>query len=87
MLIDDEGNEKYKVEAILDSHMFQRKLQYLVCWKGYRYEKHLWINETDVEALKAIAEFYHTNPDALQNIQATYKNHLLLHQPYRGTQP
>jgi hypothetical protein len=43
VLINDEGNEEYEVEAILDSCMFQRKLQYLVYWKGYRYEEHSWV--------------------------------------------
>jgi hypothetical protein len=48
--------------------MFQRKLQYLVCWKGYGYKEHSWVNEADVEALEAIAEFYCINPGAPQNI-------------------
>jgi hypothetical protein len=83
----DEGNEEYKVEAILDSHMFQRKLRYLVYWKGYGYKEHLWVNEADVETLEAIAEFYCINPGIPWNIRAVYKNHLLLHQPHRNTQP
>ena len=68
VLINDEGNEEYEVEAILDSCMFRRKLQYLVCWKGYKYEEHLWVNKADVEAPEAIVEFYHINPDAPWNI-------------------
>ena len=87
VLIDDEGNKEYEVEAILDSHMFQRKLQYLVCWKSYRYKEHSWVNKADVEAPEAIAEFYCINPGAPWNIQAVYKNHLLPHQPRRDTQP
>ena len=59
VLIDNEGNEEYKVEAILDSRVFQWKLQYLVKWKGYRYEEHSWVNEVDMDAPEATAEFYH----------------------------
>ena len=84
VLINDKGNKKYKVEAILDSCMFQRKLQH---WKGYRYKEHSWVNKADMEALEAIVEFYHINPGAPQNIQAVYENHLLPHQPHRDTWP
>jgi len=34
-----DGVEEYKVEHILDSWMFQGKLEYLVCWKGYSSEE------------------------------------------------
>jgi hypothetical protein len=44
-------------------------------------------NEADMEALKAIVEFYCINPGAPWNIQAVYENHLLPHQPYRDTWP
>ena len=87
VLINDEGNEEYKVEAILDSCMFRRKFQYLVHWKDYGYKEHLWVNKAEVEALEAIVEFYHINPGTPQNIQAVYENHLLPHQPFRDTQP
>ena len=40
VLVDDNGNEEYEIEAVLDSWMFRWKLQYLVCWQGYRYEEH-----------------------------------------------
>ena len=33
-----DGEEHYKVEAILDSRVFWQQLQYLVQWKGYNYE-------------------------------------------------
>jgi len=33
-----DGVEDYESEFILDSQMFQGKLEYLVNWKGYRIE-------------------------------------------------
>jgi len=33
-----DGEEEYIVEKILNSRMFQRKLQYLVKWEGYGIE-------------------------------------------------
>ena len=58
ILVDEDGNEEYEVEAILDSRMFRRKLQYLVRWRGYGYEEHSWVNKDDIHALEAVNEFY-----------------------------
>jgi hypothetical protein len=55
-LIDRE--EHYEVEAILDSQLFQNKLQGLVAWKGYGYEENTWANVEDVNAEELIQEFY-----------------------------
>jgi hypothetical protein len=87
VLINDKGNEEYEVEAILDSCMFQQKLQYLVCWKGYRYEEHSWVNEADVEAPEAIMEFYHTNPGAPWSVWGLSAGHVLFHLPHKDTWP
>ena len=64
MLVDNNGDEEYKVEAILNSWMFQWKLQYLVYWRSYGYEEHSWVNEEDVHVPEAVQEFYWTNPGA-----------------------
>jgi len=37
-----DGEEEYIVEDILNSRMFQRKLQYLVKWEGYGIEGNTW---------------------------------------------
>ena len=34
-----DGIEEYEVEKILDSRIFRRKVEYLVCWKGYGVEE------------------------------------------------
>jgi Chromo (CHRromatin Organisation MOdifier) domain len=40
-----DGEPEYEVEAVLDSRLCQRKLQFLVSWKGYAYEEHSWVND------------------------------------------
>jgi Chromo (CHRromatin Organisation MOdifier) domain len=45
-----EGEEEYKVEAILDMRHFGRwkKLQYLVHWVGYPHTDDTWVNHEDL---------------------------------------
>ena len=68
ILVDEDGNKEYKVEAILDSWMFHWKLQYLVQWRGYGYEEHSWVNEDDVHVPEAVNEFYQLNPGAPRQV-------------------
>ena len=63
------GEPEYKVEHILDSWMFQRKLQFLVSWKGYGIEENTWVNEEDLHAPRLVMEFYRLNPGALRQIR------------------
>ena len=66
-LIDSE--EEFEVEQILNSRNFRRRLEYLVCWKGYGVEENQWIPACDaVNAPELIAEFYCCNPATLQQI-------------------
>jgi hypothetical protein len=30
-----QSKEEYEVDSIINSHVYRRQLQYLVCWKGY----------------------------------------------------
>jgi hypothetical protein len=45
-----DGIPEYEVEQIQDSQIFRRKLQFLVAWKGYRYEEHSWVDKKDLSA-------------------------------------
>jgi hypothetical protein len=45
-----EGEERWEVEEILDSCLTQNRFQYLVSWKGFRYEHNSWEDEKDVHA-------------------------------------
>ena len=40
--IDVEGEPEYKVEKILDSHLWQNKLEFLIKWEGYTDENNSW---------------------------------------------
>ena len=41
-LIVCDGVKEYEVEKILHSQIFHRKVEYLVCWKGYGIEEDEW---------------------------------------------
>jgi hypothetical protein len=43
-----DGEEEYKVEEIMNSWFFSRKLQFLVAWKGYGREEWSWVNKKDL---------------------------------------
>ena len=58
------GEERYKVEEVINSRFWHRKLQYLVKWKGYGHKENLWLSEGDIDAPELIAEFYETHPNA-----------------------
>ena len=47
--LDEQGEEAYEVEKILDSQYQQGRLQYLVQWKGYRPEHNTWEPEANVQ--------------------------------------
>jgi len=46
-----DGVKEYEVEQILDSWLFRGKLEYLVCWKGYRVEEDEWRPVEDIRGL------------------------------------
>ena len=63
--------EEYEVEHILDSQIFQGKLKYLICWKGYGIEEDEWRLSEDVKgARRLMSEFHWQNPKAPQHISA-----------------
>jgi hypothetical protein len=76
-LIDRE--EHYEVEEILDSQLFQNKLQYLVAWIGYGYEENTWANTEDVNAEELIQEFYCANPGAPRRIRQVHFTNIRFH--------
>src|SRR5882724_10144698 len=62
------GVEEYKVEQILDSQVFRGRLEYQVCWKGYRSEDE-WRPAEDIKGSKwLVSKFHHRNPEAPQHI-------------------
>src|SRR5882672_2339179 len=68
-----DGVEEYEVEYILDSRIFQGKLEYLICWKGYDIEEDEWRPSEDVKGVRRlVSEFHQQNPEAPHHISATY---------------
>ena len=71
----------FEVEKILDSQVFQGRLEYLVHVKGYGAADNLWIPEKEaVGAKRHIAEFHKQNPEAPKCISAAAYAAL----PFRG---
>ena len=60
-----QGQEEYKVEAVLDKRHYGRKKkrQYLVKWKGYLDSDNEWVDHEDMHALEAIKEYEETRKD------------------------
>jgi len=66
-----DGEEEYIVEEILNSRMFQRKLQYLVKWEGYGIEGNTWeYLENLAHAPQKVMEFHTRNLGAPLHICA-----------------
>ena len=66
------GEEQYKVEQILDEHIYGRwkKKQYLVKWKGYPDLDNQWLDAKDMEnAQELIAEFHNSCSDLGSHIK------------------
>jgi len=65
------GGEEYIVEKILNSRMFQWKLQYLVKWEGYGVEGDTWEYLENLDHTpEKVAEFHASNPAAPCHIRA-----------------
>jgi hypothetical protein len=66
-----QGEEEYKVNFIINSHVYRCQLQYLVCWKGYGKGKNTWESAKNLlHAKRAIAKFHKENSAALHSISA-----------------
>ena len=66
-----DGEEEYVVEEILDSRMFQHRLQYLVKWEGYGIENNTWEYAENLDnAAEVVADFHTRHPGAPCRIRA-----------------
>jgi Chromo (CHRromatin Organisation MOdifier) domain len=62
-----EGEKEYKVEQVLNSRCFGRgkKLQYLLCWKGYSQAHDSWQDATEIHAPDLVKEYHQRKPTAI----------------------
>jgi hypothetical protein len=63
-----DGDTQYEVEAVLNSRMRYRRLEYLVQWKGYDAGENMWVPHYNVVAPEAVAAFHRRNPGAPRRI-------------------
>ncbi|KNZ76512.1 Chromobox like protein [Termitomyces sp. J132] len=66
------NNKEYEVEEILDSHLFQRQLQYKVKWKGYGIDDISWEPQENIHAPRLVKEFHWRHADTSCTIQGIY---------------
>jgi len=54
-----DGEEEYEVEEIINSRQkrHNKKLQYLVRWKGYPLSENSWVDKDDLHAHELLAEY------------------------------
>ena len=66
-----DGEEEYEVEEIVQSQKYgrQRKVQYLIKWKGCPALENQWVDWDDIHADEALTEFRRKNPDAVSHIK------------------
>jgi hypothetical protein len=85
-----QGEEEYEVDSIIDSRVYRRQLQYLVCWKGYGEGENTWEPAKNLShARKAIAKFHKENPAAPRSISTALFDELrpLFRAPDTWTDP
>ena len=70
--VEVEGDEEYEVEAVVNSRIWRRKLQYLVQWKGYSRSDDTWEDAAALEHAKAkVREFHRKYPAAPRQLNRT----------------
>ena len=74
------SEEEYKVKEVLDSRMHQRKLQYLVKWKGYsNHVDWTWEPEENLKNSPKLIKVFHTlHPNTPRHIPTTLRFHHIL---------
>ncbi|KAH0839569.1 chromo domain-like protein, partial [Lanmaoa asiatica] len=68
--VDQEGEEQFEVEFIAASRLKNRKLEYLVHWRGYDETDHTWESADIINtAPLAVANFHKKNPSAPRKLR------------------
>ena len=70
--VTEDRDEEYEVDAIIDSHIYKRKLQYLVHWKGYDESERTWEPVSNLKNSPEIVEQFHkSHPSAPRRLWMT----------------
>lgn len=64
---EDEDEEEYNVEKILDVKVEKGQKYYLIKWEGYTSDDNTWENENDCDCKDLIEEFYRTRNEKQRN--------------------
>ena len=57
--VSEDRDKEYEVDAIIDSHIYKGKLQYLVHWKGYDKSERTWEPVSNLKNSPEIVEQFH----------------------------
>ena len=77
---EDKDNE-WEVDRIIDSRNKNKRLEFLVHWKGYDDTDRTWEPKSNLSnAKEALTDFYHANPTASRAISIPLEDFLLLFQ-------
>ena len=69
--IEVEGTPKYEVEKVLDSHLKQGSLEYLIKWSGYTKDHNTWESKANCANLHDLIEDFHKkNPSTPRKLCA-----------------
>ena len=79
---EDRDNE-WKVDHIMDSHLKNKKLEYLVHWKGYDNLDHMWEPKSNLGNVKdAIHDFHNSHSSTSCTLSIDPADFLLLFQKW-----
>ena len=70
--VTENRNKEYEVDAIIDSHIYKGKLQFLVHWKGYDESERTWEPVSNLKNFPEVVEKFHkSHPSAPQRLWMT----------------
>ena len=79
--VTEDRDNKWEVDRIIDSHYKNKKLEFLVHWKGYDDTVCTWEPKSNLSNAKEVLnDFYHANPAAPRAISIPPEDFLLLFQ-------